>query len=305
MNTDQIEAFLAVVDIGSINLAAKKLFITQSTLSTRIKKLEESVGVKLLEREKGYKSIELTPYGQEFLKYAKQFMVLKEEVDQIKNINSFKELKIASVDAVNNFTFVELYKKFMKENKNIKLHIKTHHSDEIHGLVSSGEADLGLVYSEIKYHDVHSEPIFRELNYLICHKDSKYYDGISPEDLDPTEEVYINWSQDFYQWHYRFFGDIKNKHITVNTGNMLSHYLDIPGNWAIAPMSVIESFKKTADIVYYKLSTPPPPRFCYLLINRNEKLNKKELIEKFKKYMVDFIESDSSICTFHTWMIEE
>ena len=42
MNIEQIEAFLAVVEHGSITAAASFLFIAQSNVSSRIKKLEES-----------------------------------------------------------------------------------------------------------------------------------------------------------------------------------------------------------------------------------------------------------------------
>lgn len=305
MNLDNIQTFLDVVEAGSISNASKRLFLSQSSVSTRLKNLEESIGFKLIERDKGFKTIELTPQGEEFIRIAKQFNILKDEIKTLKNESPFRDLKIASVDAVNNFTFVPLYKKFMKENPDIKLHIKTHHSDEIHNLVATGEADIGLVYSEIKYPDVISSPIFRELNYLICNKESPYYDGISPSELNLSSEVYLNWSQDFYHWHYHFFGENSNKLLTVNTGSLLSHYMDTPGNWAIAPMSVIKSFKENLDIVHYNLNPSPPPRFCYLLVNSKISNNKKNLIERFKTEMFRFIESDSSICTFHTWMFDE
>ncbi|MFM1524113.1 MULTISPECIES: LysR family transcriptional regulator [Helcococcus] len=304
MNIDQIEAFLSIVEYGNINEASKHLFISQSSLSTRIKSLEEDLGFSLFIREKGVKKVFLTSCGEEFLKIAKQMNMLKEMSYKIKNLNLSQTLKIASVDAVNNFTFVPLYKSFMQLNKNIKLDIKTHHSNEIHNLVATSEADIGFVYNEIKHPDVISKPIFRELNYLVCHKDSNYYDDIELSKLDLSKEIFINWGRDFYQWHFHFFGENTKKLLTVNTGSLLYHYLNEPGNWSIAPMSVIKSFKESGNIVYYKLKNTPPPKICYMVTRKNKNLFDEDKISKFENLMMEFIESNYSICTFHTWMME-
>ena len=303
MNLEQIEAFLAVVEHGSITSAANFLFIAQSNVSSRIKKLEESLEVSLLSRKKGYKNIALTPHGEAFLPLATQMVSLLEEANNLKNLVPTVELKIASVDAVNNYTFVPLYQEFMKKEQKVKLKISTHHSNEIHALVESGQADIGFVYSQLKYPDVISKPIFRELNYVVCHKDSPYFNGMEPNQLDLSKEIFLNWSHDFYQWHYHFFGDNPEKLISLNTGSLIAHYLDSPGNWAIAPMSVIESFKANPNIVYYSLSSPPPPRICYQITKRTSNFKKNQVIERFEEYTKAYIESDKSICTFQTWMM--
>ena len=49
----EIETFLAVVAAGSVNKAARLLNITQSSVSQRLKKLEEDVGSVLIDRRKG------------------------------------------------------------------------------------------------------------------------------------------------------------------------------------------------------------------------------------------------------------
>ena len=47
----QLEAFIAVIEEGSFERAAKRLFITPSALSQRIKALEERLGTALVRRE--------------------------------------------------------------------------------------------------------------------------------------------------------------------------------------------------------------------------------------------------------------
>lgn len=68
MDIDLARTFLAVVDSGSFVEAAKRVYITQSTVSTRIRTLEDRLGKPLFERSKS--GAVLTPAGAQFHKHA-------------------------------------------------------------------------------------------------------------------------------------------------------------------------------------------------------------------------------------------
>lgn len=51
LDSKQCEAFLTVIETGSFENAAKKLFITPSAVSLRVQALEKSLGILLLNRE--------------------------------------------------------------------------------------------------------------------------------------------------------------------------------------------------------------------------------------------------------------
>ena len=65
MTVDQLACFLAVVEYGNFTVAAEKLYISHSAVSKAISSLEQSLGVKLLNRDN--RSVTLTAAG-EFLK---------------------------------------------------------------------------------------------------------------------------------------------------------------------------------------------------------------------------------------------
>ena len=63
----EILAFLEICRCKSISKAAEKLFISQSSLSTKIRILERKLGYSLFIRGKGSRSVMLTDKGEKFL----------------------------------------------------------------------------------------------------------------------------------------------------------------------------------------------------------------------------------------------
>ncbi|RDK08663.1 LysR family transcriptional regulator [Cupriavidus lacunae] len=80
MELAELEIFRAVAREQSITRAAKTLERVQSNVTTRVKQLEESLGVALFQRDS--KKMTLTPEGQRLLGYAEQLLTLAEEARQ-------------------------------------------------------------------------------------------------------------------------------------------------------------------------------------------------------------------------------
>lgn len=72
MRIQQLEYLERIVEAGSINEAAKRLFLTQPSLSNAVKKLENEMGIQIFQRSSG--GISLTAEGREFMTYSKQIL---------------------------------------------------------------------------------------------------------------------------------------------------------------------------------------------------------------------------------------
>lgn len=70
MTLQQLKYALAIADCGSMNEAAKQLFVSQPSLSETIKELETEIGLEIFLRSN--RGINITPEGEEFLGYARQ-----------------------------------------------------------------------------------------------------------------------------------------------------------------------------------------------------------------------------------------
>jgi len=74
----QIEYLQAVVECGNFYTAAEKCYVSQSAISQQIKKLEDELGVRLLDRHN--RTFTLTPAGEHF--YRKS-LIIRSDIEQL------------------------------------------------------------------------------------------------------------------------------------------------------------------------------------------------------------------------------
>ena len=83
MTTEEIEAFLAICEAKSISKAAEKLYISQPSLSTKLKTLEQETGCTLLARGKGQRELSLTEAGRRFYDLAVQYREIIRQMREV------------------------------------------------------------------------------------------------------------------------------------------------------------------------------------------------------------------------------
>lgn len=90
MDIRDIKSFLAVVEYHSLTLAAKKLHVTQSAMSKRIRKIEDELNVRLIISE-GSKLI-FTETAKQLIPYARQMLSAHQNmVHTLKNSQQFTQ----------------------------------------------------------------------------------------------------------------------------------------------------------------------------------------------------------------------
>ena len=78
MEKDLVETFLAVAKAQNISKASRLLFVSQATVSYRLKSLEKQVGTELLQRSKGIRATRLTENGRRLLPLAQNWLQANE-----------------------------------------------------------------------------------------------------------------------------------------------------------------------------------------------------------------------------------
>ena len=145
MTLTQLKYAVAVAQAGSLNEAARALYISQPALSVAIKELEEEIGVCLFQRSN--RGITLTGEGEEFIGYARQ-MVEQYTLIESRYVRQEKVRKRFSV-SMQHYTFavsafVELVKQFGMDEYEFAVY-ETRTSEVIEN-VRNGKSEIGILY---------------------------------------------------------------------------------------------------------------------------------------------------------------
>ena len=117
MTSKEIEVFLAVVEKRNLSKAAASLYMSQSTLSNRLNLLEEELGASLFIRHKGQRTVEITPYGYNFIPIAERWSNLWREAQDLHAMHGSRSFYICTVASLSQCLFPRLYLKLLQELK--------------------------------------------------------------------------------------------------------------------------------------------------------------------------------------------
>lgn len=161
MTLTQLKYVIAVADTGSMNEAAKRLFIAQPSLSQSLKELEKEIGIEIFIRNN--RGVVLTEAGAEFLGYARQ-VTEQYELMESRYIEK-KNVKKKFAVSMQHYTFavkafIELVKQFgMDEYEFAVRETKTY---EVIEDVRNFRSEIGILYINDFNRKV-LEKLFREL----------------------------------------------------------------------------------------------------------------------------------------------
>lgn len=145
MTLAQLKYVITVAEAKSMNEAAKQLFISQPSLSSAIKDLEEEIGIEVFRRSN--KGAFTTPAGEEFVGYARQVVEQYNliETKYIEKENIKKKFGVSTQHytfAVN--AFVEMVKQFGMDEYEFAINeTKTH---EVIEDVRNFKSEIGILY---------------------------------------------------------------------------------------------------------------------------------------------------------------
>ena len=294
MTQDLIETFLTILKCRNITAAAQQLYTSQSTVSHRLRLLEDEVGASLFVRQKGHRMVELTPAGEEFVELAERWMSLFRDMGRLETGAARHTLVVGAPDLVNSHTFAPLYRHLLLEHPEMRPVIRTYHSGELYRLIEARAIDVGYVYSQRRFPDVVATPLYHEPMYVLCHRDSTYHPALAPDELPAEQEVYLRWSSDFELWHDRFWPSGRNL-VTVGAGGQISLYLDVPGRWALAPASVYQALRERGQLSCFALNEDPPSLCCYEIRHRYPRMSVEALVEVFSREVRAFVRTNDAL----------
>ncbi|MBV6273659.1 LysR family transcriptional regulator [Alcaligenaceae bacterium CGII-47] len=173
MNLRQLSYFIAVAEHRSIVKAAQLLHISQPSVSTQIKLLEEELEVQLFERRP--EGTILTLEGKEFLGYARSAL---DTLDAAKaNLRSRQVTEVGTVavgipGSLSPLLTLLLIEQVRARCPNIKIKVETGLSGHLANWIIDGSIDFGLVYSSSAMVGLDIELLMTEQLFLAVHEEN-------------------------------------------------------------------------------------------------------------------------------------
>ncbi len=209
----QYKYVLKVAEERSFSHAAKKLFISQPSLSQFIQKVEEQVGAPLFDR--AVSPLKLTYIGELYVKNAKAIMdcqlQFEQQVDDVLNVRQGR-VTIGSSPFRSAYLLAKILPLFQQQYPHIDVRLKEDNTKNLEALVLSGETDLSLSLLPIDEDKFDYQWLFDEKMLLalppehaICKRltlkagDHSYTATISLAELSDTPFIRMNKNHKLHQ----------------------------------------------------------------------------------------------------------
>lgn len=265
MTRAEIQAFLAVVEYGSISRAADELFLRQSTLSGRIQTLENELNMVLFKRGKGVRSTELTDYGRDFVPIAEKWEQLWQETLSAAAKRQNKALSVSAILSLNAYIMSEVYSLFAAGNPLVRLRLLIRHSDDSYHLIENGGAEAAFVTKPQYSKRVDTLPLFREKMMLVYNEAYPAGEALHPSELDVNREVLLDWHREYMRWQEYWFGP-GSPRVYTDDMTLMEDFLKTENCWTVAPVSAAQALtRKSEKIRVAPLPDPPGDRTVFML----------------------------------------
>ena len=172
MELRQLKYFVKSAEYLNFSVAAKHLYITQSTLSQQIKQLEFELGFELFLRNSRH--ISLTEAGEEFLPFARKTILDAE--DAVQRLYDLQHVKVGTLRVGVTYSLSTVLTEglisFMKEFPGIKLEVFYKTVDELLTLLRERKVDFVLSYKPLcDATDIDAMPLFENTLALVVSKE--------------------------------------------------------------------------------------------------------------------------------------
>lgn len=231
MKIDVVLTFLTVAELGSFVAASEKLNLTQSTVSVRIRALEEALGVAVFQRDKT--GAVLTPQGRHFLPYAQTIWRQWSQARQDAGVPA-RFAGVARLGAQFSLwdgILPRWLPRFRAACPDISVQTEVDDPDGLVAQLIAGMLDLAIMYAPRIRAGLTVEPLFTE-KLIFC--------ATGPADAEPgAGYVFVDWGPEFRQAHDAAFPELDAPAVRFSLGTLALQHLLANGGSGYFPERLV------------------------------------------------------------------
>lgn len=163
-----LRTFQTVVEEGGILAASRKLNTVQSNVTSRIRRLEEELGVELFFRNG--RGVALAPSGRVLLDYARRMLLLERETSAAVRLagDSIGELRIGAMETFAALHLPAALKAVRAEHPRLELRVETDSSASLVDKVLAHRLDCAMVAGPVEHADLRFDTLVVEELVQVC-----------------------------------------------------------------------------------------------------------------------------------------
>lgn len=166
MELKQLQSFCAVVKYKSFTKSAEKLYLSQPTISTHVRQLEEEFQTSLIIRTT--KSVEVTPRGQELYECACNIVNLRDNLMRNWNDEDERMIRIGASTIPSAYILPEILPAFRAIRPASQFHVFQSDSQGIVDGLLCGAFDVGLIGADMHEEALELTPFYEDRMVLIA-----------------------------------------------------------------------------------------------------------------------------------------
>ena len=169
---NDLQAFRAVAELGNFRKAAEQVHLSQPAFSRRIDKLEQALGVRLLERTT--RRVSLTTVGRDFERKVRELLDdLDATLMGVRGVAATRmgEVTVACVPSTVYYYLSEVIRRYHEANPKVRVKVLDASANEVMAAVLRGEADFGLNFMGAQEGELLFEPLVEERFVAACRRD--------------------------------------------------------------------------------------------------------------------------------------
>jgi len=188
----QMEALVRLVEERSFSRAAKRMYLTQPSLTKHIKNLEALVDAKVVDRKNT--GISLTPEGKILYEYARRiFKMMDEANEKIARVHEGDSGSIFISASTIPATYIlpRVLSIFNKTYPRIRCYVRTNDSDATVDMILDNRAEIGFIGRSVSDRKLHVEAVWEDRLVLVAPKGHRWSAETSVTIDDLSRESFI------------------------------------------------------------------------------------------------------------------
>ncbi|MCF2905077.1 LysR family transcriptional regulator [Octadecabacter sp. CECT 8868] len=253
MDISLLKTFLEVAATGSFVNAADRLFVTQSAVSLRIGRLEDTLGKPLFTRSRA--GAELTAAGREFERYALSMIRIWEEArQQVAIPEGFtRSLTIGAQYSLWPRLGFRWLDRLEEAAPDLNIRTELGMPDRLMRFLIEGVMHVGLMYMPQLRPGLEAQKVMDEELVLVSSVRGTTMDTIEPL------YVFVDWGSEFISAHALALPNLTNTGLSFGLGAMVAEYIKNREAAAFLPARYVKTYLDSGELYL----VPEAPRFPY------------------------------------------